>query len=528
MAPQKNFNLTRTFIYFCAITAVARFFLKLRAKLAEWNRLKKHLLKLPHLKSKERNKHQNWIQGDFNQMLPKDMPFTQDNVAKNSIEVTLRLLDDLDKEEGLMVKWYLNPELPLPPAGIIVLKDINLIRQLTSTKMMPKMVKGMAYDFSKPLIGEGILATSGSKWHKQRVIVEQGFLPPVMNKKFPEVVKTANELVDRLKVLASKNSEGKVRIDVAEEMLKTTIDVLGRVAFSYEFGSVTATTTADAPLYNSFDSILNNIAARVRNPLLQLARNVPFMKINIETNKALTHLNSTVASLIRDRKKMCKPNEDINDLLDVMLQYEDPTSNSKLTETEVVDDIKTLLFAGHDTTAAALTWAIYLMAKKPAIGRKIMEELETKWGGEITIENMERSEYLNACTLELLRLYPSAGFTKTITEDVELGKYFLPKGVQVLVLPILVQRNEEYYENANEYLPERWLKTERKERLGFQARLAKETLQKPLLPFSLGKRNCIGRPLALIEIRVVLLRLLQEFELRLPSKPHPQFQEFPW
>mmetsp|Transcript_16258 Transcript_16258/g.19739 ORF Transcript_16258/g.19739 Transcript_16258/m.19739 type:complete len:330 (-) Transcript_16258:166-1155(-) len=309
-------------------------------------------------------------------------------------------------------------------------------------------------------------------------------------------------------------------------MLKTTLDVLGRVAFSYDFGSVTAATKDEAPLYNAFDTILYGIAARVRNPSLHVLRKVPFLPHNRKMNKSLNHLFETIRKIIRSR--VDKKNAVPQDLLDIMLSEVDPDSKSKLTQREIMDNIATLLFAGHDTTAAALTWFCYMIAKHPKVGEKILEELNTTWGGKITHENMEKSSYLNACTLEVLRLYPSAGFVRQTTEDIHLGNYLIPKHQDIYVFPYINQRNEDYYENAEEFIPERWMKGDATEKLGFQARLARESLQNPLLPFSLGKRNCVGRPLALLEIRLVLLRLLQEFDIRLPEEQHPLFQETPW
>lgn len=451
-------------------------------------------------------------------MVPKDKPFTTENVGKYYFKRLSEIMfEELDKDDGLFCGWSLNPNIPGHLAATIIPKDIRLVRQLLSTKMMPSLAKGRAYRISEPLIGEGVLATSGHKWARQRAVLDHGFVPKILRKQFPSIVQTVDELVAKL-------GDETVDVDVNEEMLKTTLDVLARVAFSYDIGGVTAKTPKEAPLYHAFDYLLSTLGIRTREPLRLLVKDINFM--NQKFNKEMSVLDSTVDSIIKKRlsDEGGINKENPRDLLDILLDSElrDDNSGNKV----IIDDIKTVLFAGHDTTANMLTWFLYLLTLHPEVADKIRQEFQENSKGEITMESVEEAEYLNACILEVLRLYPSAGFTRITLEEIQLGEYTIPKGVDIVIFPYIIQRNPDYFERPNDFWPERWM-TKHTEKLNFQSRLAHETLKKPYLPFSLGKRNCVGRPLALLEIRIVMLKLLEKFDVLPPNKVPEEFQDFP-
>ena len=451
-------------------------------------------------------------------MVPKDKPFTTANVGKHYFRRLSEIVfEELDKNDGLVCVWNLNPNIPGHASVSIIPKDIRLVRQILSTKMLPSLEKGRAYRISSPLIGEGVLATSGHKWARQRAVLDHGFVPSILKKQFPFILKTVDELVAKL-------GDEDVDVDVNEEMLKTTLDVLARVAFSFDIGGVTAQTSEEAPLYHAFDYLLETLGIRAREPLRLLTKDIAVF--NQKFNKEMAVLDSTVEQIIKKRLGQSEAIDPKNpkDLLDVLLSSElrDDAGGNQI----IIDDIKTVLFAGHDTTANMLTWFLHLLTLHPEVADRIRAELEENSKGEITMESVEEAEYLNACILEVLRLYPSAGFTRLTKEEIQLGEYTIPKGVDIIIFPYIIQRNPEYFEKPNEFVPERWL-TKHTEKLNFQSRLAHETLKKPYLPFSLGKRNCVGRPLALLEIRVVILKLLQNFDVLAPKVVPDDFQDVP-
>lgn len=503
---------------------------KIRKLLREWNRKKKILLQLPTAIRPESKKNSL----DFFGMIMRNSPVDKFSFEAFSKYFVAGAMSAFDENEGVFANWSMNPNVvPMPVCDVYIL-DGDLARTLLSTKMLPKLKKGRAYQISDQLIGQSVLSTSGNAWHRQRIVIERGFTESLIRKQFNMVVQTAEDLVGRITFLNEvhtdkENGDG-VEIDVIEEMLKTTMDVLGRVAFSYDIGSLQCTDTKDAPLYDAFDNILATLHCRIYSIFKHLTRSFLPSDENLKFNNSLKKLNTVILDIVTKRKaKGVRSDEEPRDLLDILLQGTEDAKGKRieLTDTQILDNMRTILFAGHDTTAAALTWGFYLLAKHSEYQNKILDESEATQ--ELSVERLEQSELLNAVVLEILRLYPSAAFTRTAVEDIKLGKYLIPKDIDILIAPYFIQRRNKKIEKPNEFMPERWINDNKKsEKIGLQATLAKATLSDDYLPFSLGKRNCVGRKLALLEIRVIILQVLKEFEVCLPDKMTDDFQETPY
>jgi cytochrome P450 len=223
-------------------------------------------------------------------------------------------------------------------------------------------------------------------------------------------------------------------------------------------------------------------------------------------------------------------------------------TTAKMTFANVFDSMRTLLFAGHDTTGALATWMLHLLAspKYSHVTEMLVAEIDGRFGrdGDPSYDDLEDLPVLNACLKESLRLFPSACFTRKPKQDVTIGRHTVPAGAEVVLVPFITQRDEKVYERANEFVPERWLpggdnytvprklssgSIRRKGRLSradsLQTELGVESMNSSYYPFSLGRRNCVGRPLALMEVRVVILKLMQRFEFDVADDP--DFREFP-
>lgn len=521
--------------YTLAILITAKLYNYVTKLLKVWNRAKELALALPsvpRLKGKENSL-------DFLGAVVRHFPnqkFTPEATAKYLVSAQIKNFKEHGNGEGLLCNWGFNPKYTLKPFASVHLFDVELARELLSTKNLDKIQKGKAYEVSNQLIGQGVLTTSGDVWHRQRIIIERGFTEKLIRQQFPMVVQTSNDLIERLKKLHARSltgtqslsTDGFVKVNVIEEMLKATMDVLGRVAFSYEIGSLKCENTKDAVLFSSFEIILHTLHVRMYDLFKSLTRSWFPSQENYEFNQSLNNLNKVITEIIQKRKQQ-GISKDPKDLLDILLQGTKDSKGNKLelTSTEVLDNMRTILFAGHDTTAAALTWSFYLLAKHPQTIERILEEFK-KNNFNLSVECLEQSNYLNAVVLEVLRLYPSAGFTRSTKEEIKLGKYLLPKGIDILILPYFLHRLDKNIENPDAFIPERWLDMDNEKNLGLQATLAKATRTNTYLPFSLGKRNCVGRKLALLEVRVVLLQILLKFDIQLPKKQEKDFQEVPY
>lgn len=230
----------------------------------------------------------------------------------------------------------------------------------------------------------------------------------------------------------------------------------------------------------------------------------------------MSQLDSAVDDIIQLRhdRSQTSAGQPQQDLLDVFLGCDPkkevdgadgiPDAKVKvgLSRQALIDNLKTFLFAGHDTTASALCWALYLVSKHSQVEKALLAELASHSlhpdrldsNPELSYELLNQLPYLAAVVKETLRLYPSAGFTRQVAAGrgfTPLGRYSIPEGVEIFVFPNLMQRDASQWDNPDEFDPTRWLDG------------GKATAGRAYLPFSMGPRNCVGMNLARMEIYTV-------------------------
>ena len=201
---------------------------------------------------------------------------------------------------------------------------------------------------------------------------------------------------------------------------------------------------------------------------------------------------------IADRR--AHPDSPDNDILSLLMSARD-TTGEPLTDEELRDELMTLLAAGHETTATALTWALYWIHKLPGVRDRLLEDFgpldPSDHGG------LSRLPYLNAVCSETLRIYPVGmlTFPRVTTSTVEVTGYSLEPGTVVVGSIYLTHRREEIYPNPDEFRPERFLE--------------RRFSSFEYLPFGGGTRRCIGMAFAQFEMKLVIKRILSSFELAL-------------
>jgi len=223
-----------------------------------------------------------------------------------------------------------------------------------------------------------------------------------------------------------------------------------------------------------------------------------------EYDQALTVVSKAALDMVEQR---LAPGELGNDLVGHLLRGDDG-DEAPMDRNLVVDNLKTFLFAGHDTTASALCWLMHLVAAHPETQERLVQEFMELRDSFPSVEELESLPYLDAVIRETLRLYPSAGFTKSPLQDVELCGHCLPRDMEIFFFPFFTQRDEVLFPNANSFEPERWLseplRSSSPERAGW-------------MPFSLGARNCVGSRMALLELKAAVHALLSRYIISLPE-----------
>eukprot|EP00732_Lithocolla_globosa_P002610 Lithocolla_globosa_v1_NODE_1765_length_2354_cov_5.337103.p1 type:complete len:502 gc:universal NODE_1765_length_2354_cov_5.337103:1588-83(-) len=450
-----------------------------------------------------------WFFGHLFQMFPNGLTNRHTLVPK-----LLGLAESVGKK-GVVLTYFFGKWVPWGTVTYHIVSP-EMVQAVTASQNQSKFKKGKAYDLAHPLIGNGLLSASGDFWKTQRKLMEPAFRFDFLKGDVVDVnCKLVAKFGDSWLTEDSKRNKKWVTLDLQAQFLRYTLDAIGLLTLDYDFKSVG---NPDPPLFNSFQIILQKLVGFgfVPNFLRPFVLSLP-----LSTTTKIRNAFGVLDNIVDDILVQAKEKSELrpNSLLSLLLQAE-------MTPQLMKDNIKTFLFAGHDTTANALSWAFYHISQDETVEKKLLEEIREhvcssseQEEGSLSFEQLERMTYLNAFVKEVLRLHPSAGFTKEVLEDTTIGGFFFPKGINVSIFPMNAQCNPNYVKSrATEFRPDRWLEE------GSKAI--------PYFPFSLGPRNCIGSKLALIEMRVAIIKLLTRFEFRHHNSPPPSivvdFTFTPW
>jgi cytochrome P450 len=232
--------------------------------------------------------------------------------------------------------------------------------------------------------------------------------------------------------------------------------------------------------------------------------------LNLRNRRAVAQLDAILYRIIRERRAQ---GGDRGDLLSMLLATQDEDGGS-MSDQQIRDEAMTLFLAGHETTANALSWALYLLAKNPAARARLEAEVDAL-GRVPSYEDLKQLPWTLAVVKETLRLYPPAYILARRTiEDVTIGPHRIKKHTIVLVNVLGIHRRPDLYRSPESFDPERFL-----------GDAEKQLPRCAYLPFGAGLRICIGNHFALMEGQVVLASLLKRLRFDLvsdvPVEPDP-------
>ncbi|XP_025204934.1 probable cytochrome P450 49a1 isoform X1 [Melanaphis sacchari] len=351
----------------------------------------------------------------------------------------------------------------------------------------------------------GVIAVHGQKWYEFRSKVQQPMLQPRTAKFYIGTIEdTATAFVNRIKKI--KNNYQEVPDDFLNEIHKWSLESIARVALDQKLGCLEDEHTVDSDTQNLIDAI-NTFFANV--PELELK--IPFWKLfstptwrkyikalDTITNVTSKHINRSMDQLLS--QKSFHPDSQ-SSLLQRVLSL-DP-SNPKLAQILSLD----MFIVGIDTTSAALASILYQLSRHPEKQKKLREEIRTvlpNADSKLTSNKLEQLQYLKACIKETLRMYPVViGNGRCMTKETIISGYKIPKGVQVVFQHYAISNSSRYFSHPEQFLPERWLKNSGYKHHPFAS-----------LPFGYGKRMCLGRRFADLELQTVVSKIFQNFEVK--------------
>lgn len=342
--------------------------------------------------------------------------------------------------------------------------------------------------FFRRLVGNGLLTSDGEFWRRQRRLAQPAFHRERINGYGQIMVK------DALRLLSTWD-DGET-IDIHREMMRLTMEIVTHTLFNVDV-------TDDADKVTQALSVLVEPFGSQATLKWILDNRLP-TPANRRFHKTAAKLDEVIYRIIRERR--AGGNTDEGDLLSMLLQAHDEDDGSQMTDRQLRDEVITLFLAGQETTALALTWAWYLLSQSPEAEERFWQELEEVLGSRAPEPaDMPRLRFTEMIAKESLRLYPPAYVVgRQAIKDCEIGGYHVPAGMQLFMPTWVVQRDPRFFDNPDEFRPERWTPD-------FIASLAKYAY----FPFGGGPRVCIGNSFAMMEIVLLLATIGQRFRPRL-------------
>jgi cytochrome P450 len=342
-----------------------------------------------------------------------------------------------------------------------------------------------------PGLGDGLLTAEGKQWRAQRRTVAPMFTPRNVLSFAPQMADAARASVQRLQ----RRRVGQI-LDVSAEMARVTLEILERTIFTDGLGQGPEHFREAVTRY--FDT-----AGRI-DPLDLLGFPDFIPRIGrIRSRPTLRFFRDSVDAIIATRRKnLADPNyQRPHDLLTLLLEAKDPETGVGLDEEELRANIITFIGAGHETTANALTWSLYLLSQSPEWRERLAAEADRELAGGGAETLADRLVETRAVIEEAMRLYPPAAtLTREAVEPDMLAGRRIKKGMRVVVSPFVVHRHRLLWRDPDLFMPERFL-GEAREKIDRFA----------YLPFGAGPRVCVGASFALQEACIVLAHLMQAF-----------------
>ena len=373
----------------------------------------------------------------------------------------------------------------LGPIPLYIVTCSDLAREVL-VDQAAKFKKSAGLQFLRPLLGNGLLTAETEDHRRHRKLLAPAFAPK-------RIASYGQIMVEETREQVSRWSPGE-HIDLADEMMQMTLAIAGRTLFGVDVrrDAEIVAKAIDLAMHSMVDNLTSVIRLGYKWPLPR----------HLRMKRAVKLLDDVVFRLIADGRTL---GTDRGDVLSMLLLARDEDDGSGLTDREVRDEVMTLLLAGHETTANALTWTWYELGRNPGSLERLEEEVHRVAGDRpVTTEDLPALPWTAAVIDEAMRLHPPAYVVgrEAITE-VELDGHRLPEKAVIAVNIRGIHRRADYFPNPLAFRPDRMLADAKKARPRHH-----------FLPFGAGPRVCIGAHFALVEAALCLATMVQQARLR--------------
>ncbi|XP_057367277.1 cytochrome P450 4c3-like [Daphnia carinata] len=400
---------------------------------------------------------------------------------------------------------------------------------LVSQKLITKATE---YTYLSPWLGNCMFLTTGARWKNRRRLLTPAFhfqilksFVDVFNEKSVDCARQLEQAIEK---------HGDDEFDIFPIMTQCALDIICESSM----GRQTRSKEEKAIYVKNLHRIGQIVMERGIRPWLTFDWIYQFSSLGRENQRCVQALHGFTNQVIRDRREALRLeeqslkqhtadgslNNNIDEdkigtskerlaFLDLLIKASE--ANPDFTDDDIREEVDTVMFAGHDTTASAMTWFLYCIARHPEYQQLVMDEVDQVFDGDMerpcTIQDAAELKYLECCIKETLRLYPSVpAVMRCLTEDVDIGGYKLPAGVSVALMIYGMHHSPLVYPDPEAFKPDRFLPENSIGRHPYA-----------FIPFSAGPRNCIGQKYGILEIKIVLANLMRRFRFSVADSSQP-------
>ncbi|KAL6784303.1 CYP97A6 [Auxenochlorella protothecoides x Auxenochlorella symbiontica] len=477
--------------------------------------------------------------------------YFQPQVGGDTIPAAQGNLSDLAGDEPLfkaLFKWFQECggvfKLEFGPKAFIVVSDPVVVRHLLKENAY-NYDKGVLADILEPFMGKGLIPADWDTWKVRRKKIVPGFHKAYLNASMAMFGRCTERMIGKLDAhTASANSDDTV--DMETEFLNLGLDIIGLGVFNYEFGSI----TRESPVIKAVYSVLKE--AEHRSTFYLPYWDLPLASLVVPRQRRFQRdiqvLNECLDELIEQARRISEPEEiealqqrDYSKVKDAsLLRFLVDAGDADLGARQLRDDLMTMLIAGHETTAAVLTWTLYCLTKSPSHMAEIQAEVDAALGdSHPDLDDIGRLPKTRAALAESLRLYPQPPILirRALAPDVlpgglygDAAGYPIGKGADLFISTWNLHRSPHLWDDPEDFKPERWSAKRASpipEKWAGYAPLQAASALYPnevasdfaFIPFGGGARKCVGDQFAMLEATVALAMTLRRYSFSLAADP---------
>lgn len=384
-------------------------------------------------------------------------------------------------------------EFHLPGLNLYMVNEPELAsRVLTDQLAFPKNT--LLGDALRPLLGDSVLTTSGKRWARQRNLMESAFASARLAVAFPSMRDAAKAMLMRLEQQADTAEH-----DIEIEMTHVTADIIFRTLFSLPLEGPDAKS-----VFVSFAQF-QTLAPKLLLPSIYGLRWLVWPWDVWRSRKAAREIRNLLTIFIKPRFEAHQAGngQRHTDILDALLHAGSSDGYEPFNFTELVDQVAVLFLAGHETSASALTWALYLIAQSPEIQDRMHAEAMTlETNVQVSLPDLKQLTLTWNVFRETLRLFPPVGFiARQSASACPMRDKIIEQEASIIVSPWLIHRHRGLWKRPDAFDPDR-----------FNDEESRVSIKKAYLPFGMGPRVCVGATFAMHEAVLVLSTLVRDYQ----------------